>query len=202
MNMNIDDELKQLELATSRAPAQNLDAETASLREGWNVLAAALEKSNGSFDEGAMVAELLREPVALPPVAETKRAGGGWIVVAALLGGALAASLLFVLTLASGTWSKQPIAEPKTPEIVPLEKLANAPNIKTAPAVENPSHPGINENDGPVWNWDDSLDTQISVAAAQMQTLQNNQVLPLDDSISTLNYRLQQMAEDLDAGAL
>jgi hypothetical protein len=202
MKMNIDDELKQLELATSRAPAQNLDAETAALREGWNVLTAALEKSSGPIDEGTLVTKLQREFTSSPPACETKRAGSGWIVVAALLGGALAASLLFVVALASGTFSKQPIAKPETPVIAPQHNLANSPSIKSAPTVENPSQQEISENDGPVWNWDDSLDSQISVAATQMQSLQNNQALPLDDSISTLNYRLQQMAEDLDAGAL
>ena len=203
MKMNNDDELKQLELATSRASAQNLDAETAALREGWNVLTAALEKSSGPIDEAAVVARLQREVAASPPAAETKRAGGGWMVIAALVGGALAASLLFVAVLASGQLGKQPVAKPKTPEVAPQQNnLAVTPKTELSPTVEAPAHPGINENDGHVWNWDDSLDTQISVAAAQMQTMQNNQALPLDDSISTLNYQLKQMAEDLDAGAL
>lgn len=202
MNTNdMDNELKQLELATSRVSEQDLDGETSELREGWRVLTSALEKSGGPFEEGALVAKLQREMVASSPAVETKRAGGGWIVVAALLGGALAASLLLVVALANGTFSKQPIAKPKSPVIPPQNNLANSPSIKSTPAVEDPSRRGINENDGHVWNWDDSLDSQISVAAAQMQTFQKP-ALPLDASISTLNYQLQQMAEDMDEGAL
>ena len=61
--MNIDDELKQLELATSNAPEQSLDADAAALREGWRVLSSALEKSSGQFDEAALVAKLQRNMV-------------------------------------------------------------------------------------------------------------------------------------------
>ena len=200
--MNISDELKQLELATSRVPEQNLDAETANLREGWRVLTSALEKNSSHFDEGALVAKLQREIAASPPAAGTYRRSGGWIVVAALLSGALAASLLLVVALAAGRLGQQPIAKPTTPGSTPQQNnLAKAPTIKPTPAIESPMHPGINENNGQVWNWDDPLDSQISVAAAQMQTMQKP-ALPLDASISTLNYQLKQMAEDLDAGAL
>lgn len=201
MNRNIDDELKQLELATSQIPDKNFDPETATLREGWRTLTSALEKNAGPFDEGALVAKLQREITVFPPAAETKRAGSGWIVVAALLGGALAASLLLVVALANGTFSKQPIVKPKTLEIVPQNNLTNSPKIKSAPAMESPSQYGINENDGHVGSWDDPLDSQISVAAAQIHTFERP-ALPLDASISTLNYQLQQMAEDMDEGAL
>jgi len=202
MNTNdMNNELKQLELATSRLPEQELDAETASLREGWCTLASALEKSGGPFEEGALIAKLQREMAASSPAIETKRAGGGWIVVATLLGGALAASLLLVVALASGTFSKQPIAQPTTPTITPQNNLAVTPNSNHSPSVETPLHQGINENDGHASSWDDSLDSQIFVAAAQMQTFQKP-ALPLDASISTLNYQLQQMAEDMDEGAL
>jgi len=182
--MNIEDELKQLELATSRGDAANLDAETAALREGWRVLAGALEKSSGPFDEAALVAKLQRELAAPSPAANTKAPVRGWIVVA-LLGGALAASL-FVMVAISGGWFKQPIVNPKEP---PKQiDLVKSPETKGAPVAETPA-------------WDDALDTQISVAASQMQSLQKP-ALPLDASISTLNYHLQQMAQDMDEGAL
>lgn len=189
--MNTNDELKQLELATSHAPDQSLDAETAELREGWRVLAKALEKSSGRFDEGALVAKLQREMAASPRRAETNGQSRGWIWVAALLGGALAASLLLMVALAGGFFGRQPIARPKTS--TPQQKnLAAAPRNIPAPVVEN---------GGSTLSWDDPLDSQISVAAAQMQTMQKP-ALPLDASISTLNYQLQQMAQDLDEGAL
>jgi hypothetical protein len=199
--MNIDDELKQLELATSRLPVQDLDAETASLREGWRTLTAAIEKSGSPFDEAAFVSRLQRELAVSPPAAETKRISGGWIVIVTLLGGALAASLLLVVALASGKLGQQPIAQPTTPTKTPQNNLAVTPNSNHSPSVETPARQGINENDGYVGTWDDSLDSQISVAAAQMQTFQKP-ALPLDASISTLNHQLQQMAEDMDEGAL
>ena len=189
--MNTNDERKQLELATSNAPEQNFDAETAELREGWRVLTKSLQQSSGQFDEGALVAKLQHEMAASPRRAETNGWSRGWMVVAALLGGALAASLLLMVALAGGFFGRQPIAKPKTS--TPQQKnLAAAPKINPAPVVEN---------DGSTFSWDDPLDSQISVAAAQMQTMQKP-ALPLDASISTLNYQLQQMAQDLDDGAL
>ena len=186
--MNTSDELKQLELATSNAPEQNLDAESAELREGWRVLTKALEKNSGRFDEGALVAKLQREMTASTPRAGTNGRRGGWMVVAALLGGALAASLLLMVAVAGGFFGKQPVAKPGQTTAPKQNNLAG----KTAPS-------GI--NDGSTPSWDDPLDSQISVAAAQMQTFQKP-ALPLDASISTLNYQLQRMAQDLDEGAL
>ncbi|MFN0017185.1 MAG: hypothetical protein ACKVP0_02935 [Pirellulaceae bacterium] len=196
---DMNNDLKQLELATSRLLEQDLDGETAELREGWRVLASALEKSGEPFEEGALVAKLQREMAASSSAIETKRAGSGWIVVAALLGGTLAASLLLMVALAGGFFGPQPIAKP-TKTVTPPNNLATKSNTNPAIVQENPFR-GINENDGQVWNWDDALDSQISVAAAQMQTFQKP-ALPLDASISTLNYQLQQMAEDMDEGAL
>ena len=188
--MNTNDERKQLELATSNAPEQNLDAETAELREGWRVLTKSLQQSSGQFDEGALVSKLQREMAASPRRAETNGQSRGWMVVAALLGGALAASLLLMVALAGGFFGRQPVARPKA--TAPRQNnVAAAPNIKPAPLVAN---------DGSL-SWDDPLDSQISVAAAQMQTFQKP-ALPLDASISTLNYQLRQMAQDLDDGAL
>jgi hypothetical protein len=111
--------------------------------------------------------------------------------VATLLGGALAASLLLVVALSGGRFRQQPVAKPipVTPE---QNNLAVTPRTGATPA-EN--------HDGGTWTWDDPLDSQISLAAAQMQTMQKP-ALPLDASISTLNYRLWQMAQDLDEGAL
>ena len=187
--MNTNDELKQLELATSNAPEQNLDAETAELREGWRVLAKALEQSSGRFDEGALISKLQREMAASPRAIETNGRGRGWIWVAALLSGALAASLLLVVAMSGNWFGQQPIAQPKT--IVPKQ---NNLAVRTVPSA-------ISEIDGSTLSWDDPLDSQISVAAAQMQTFQKP-ALPLDTSISTLNYQLRQMAQDLDEGAL
>jgi hypothetical protein len=196
--MNTDGELKKLEHATSRLPEQALEGDAAALREGWRVLSSALDQSCPHFDEAALVARLQREIAFSSSAAETKRASGGWIVLAALVGGALAASLLLVVALASGKLGQQPIAGPT---ITPRNNLAVTPNNDQSPIVETPPHPGMNENDGHVWNWDDPLDSQISVAAAQMQTFQKP-ALPLDASISTLNHQLQRMAQDLEEGAL
>ena len=114
------------------------------------------------------------------------------MVVAALLGGALAASLLLMVALAGGFFGRQPIARPTKTTTPRQNNLAATQNIKPAPVVEN---------GGSTLSWDDPLDSQISVAAAQMQTFQKP-ALPLDASISTLNYQLRQMAQDLDEGAL
>ena len=188
--MSIDDDRKQLELATSKLPEQALDSDAAALREGWHVLSAALEKTSDQFDEAAFLSKLQRD-LAVPPIAvKANGRTGGWIVVA-VLGGALAASLLLVVALSGGRFRQQPVGKPipVTPE---QNNLAVTPHIEPASAEDQ---------DGGTWTWDDPLDSQISLAAAQMQTMQKP-ALPLDASISTLNYQLRQMAQDLDEGAL
>ena len=190
--MNTNDELKQLELATSDVPEQNLDPETAALREGWRVMSAALEKHSGHFDETALLSKLHGEFAAPRTTLKSTGRTGGWVVVAALLGGTLAASLLLVVALASGRLGQQPVATPIKVVTPQQNNLAVTQNVKPAPAAEH---------DDSTWTWDDPLDSQISLAAAQMQTLQKP-ALPLDASISTLNDQLQQMAQDLDEGAL
>lgn len=185
--MNTGDELKQLERATSEIPQRTLDEDAAALREGWRVLSATLERNDRPFDEAAFLSKLQRELADSPAIA-VKGTGknSGWLVAAALLGGALAASLLLGVAIVSGRLGKQPIAEPP-PAANSQKNLAMAPNMKSEKESFSP--------------WDDPLDSQISIAAAQMQTMQEP-TLPLDASISTLNYQLQRMAEDLDEGAL
>jgi hypothetical protein len=191
--MNIENELKQLEAATSReslasGTSPNLDAETAELREGWRVLAKALEANSGPFDEGRFIAKLQREMVSPAIATGTNRRGNGWIIVG-VLGGVLAASLLAMVAIGSGWFGQQqPVAKPGKTTIPQQVEVVKTPR-------------GINEQESNTPSWDDPLDSQISVAAAQMQTFQKP-ALPLDASISTLSYRLQQMAQDLDEGAL
>ena len=96
-----------------------------------------------------------------------------------------------MVALAGGFFGRQPDRQADQ-TITPQQKnLAAAPKIIPRPVVGN----------GGTLSWDDPLDSQISVAAAQMQTFQKP-ALPLDASISTLNYQLRQMAQDLDEGAL
>lgn len=183
---NTGDELKQLEHATSEIPERALDEDAAALREGWRVLSSALDRNDRPFDEVAFLCKFQRE-LADSPALPVERSGKntGWLVVAVLVG-TLAASLLLVVAIVSGRLGKQPIAQP-TPAVNSQENLVVAPNIKAEKDLVSP--------------WDDPLDSQISVAAAQMQTMQKP-ALPLDASISTLNYHLRRMAEDLDEGAL
>lgn len=191
--MNMEDELKKLTAATSRealasGTSPNLDAETAELREGWRVLVKALEVNSGPFDEAALIAKLQSEMVSPVVATGTNRRGNGWIIVG-VLGGVLAASLLVMVVIGSGWFGQQqPVAKPGKTTIPQQGEVAKAPS-------------GINEQESGTPSWDDPLDSQISVAAAQMQTFQKP-ALPLDASISTLNYQLQQMAQDLDEGAL
>ncbi len=204
----MNDERNQIERAMSRQiPAGDLDADTASLREGWRVLNQALEGADRDFDEAAFTArlqsQLLVEP-ARSAISTHARRHPGWIIAAAILGGCLAASLLFVLALASGQLSKQQVAEParqKNKAAQPAVAIAKLPGEKSQSISESPPAGSARESDGGSWSWDDPLDSQISVAAAQMQSLQKP-ALPLDSSISTLNWQLQQMAQDLEEGAL
>lgn len=195
--MNMNEELKQLELATSASPEQNLDVETAALREGWRVLTGSLDNHNVPFDEAALLSKLHREISVSSGMSETKHKSGGWMVVAALVGGALAASLLLVVAIGGG-WFGPRSAPSRMYSVAGRNGLTPSPSVPPSPAQKNG---GTNENNGSTPSWDDPLDSQITVAAAQMQTLQKP-ALPLDASISTLNYQLQRMAQDLEEGAL
>jgi len=185
--MNTHDELKQLEQATSATPKRVIDEDAVALREGWRVLSAALERNDRPFDEEAFLSKLQRRLADAPaPAVNEGGKNSGWLVVTVLLGGALAASLLLGVAILGGRLGKERIAEP-IPVVNSKNDLAVAPSVKSEKDLDSP--------------WNDALDSQISVAAAQMQSMQEP-ALPLDASISTLNYQLQRMAEDLEEGAL
>jgi hypothetical protein len=202
----VNENLKEhLEQATSpKIPDGALDSEAAPLREGWRVLSRALETSNNRFDEAAFAAklqaELLAQPAASPlPQTTSSRQHWGWVVGGALLGGALAASLVFALVIVNNRLAHQPgqvVKKPPT-ENDQQNHLAATSGTKE---INSLSSTGASQNDSP-WSWDDPLDSQISVAAAQMESMQKP-APGVDRSISALDWQLKLMAQDLEEGAL
>lgn len=191
----MNDEIRRLEQATGKMPAGDLDADAAALREGWRALAATLEKVNGDFDETAFAAKLrsvlLPEPAATQrPESRTNSTYAGWIVVGSLVGGTLAASLLLALALASSRLGVQR-------QVVQSSAGANSGTGQESITLPRET----NDNFGSISSWDDPLDSQISIAAAQMEHLQRP-ALQLDASISDLDWQLKRMAQDLDEEAL
>jgi hypothetical protein len=201
MNDEHENLARQLEQATSTSvPDAALDPETSRLREGWCALSRALEASHTPFDEAhfaaKLQADLLAPSTACPaPRPEDRRTYWGWALGAALLGGALAASLLVAFAVVGYRAANQP------QQIVKKSPAAGQKQFVATPGEpDSLSSTGASQHDAP-WSWDDPLDSQISVAATQMETMQKP-ALPLDTSISTLNWHLQQMAQDLEEGAL
>ena len=205
--MNDDNETlkERLERATSAAaPGGALDSEAASLREGWRVLSRALETSTRTFDEAAFVTKLQAELLAQPAVSlapQTTSSQRHWVRIlgATLLGSALAASLVFAVVVINSRLTNEPRqAVNKSPaKNDQKNQLAAIPVVKTQDALSSDE---VRENGSP-WSWDDPLDSQISVAAAQMESMQ--QPAPsVDRSISALDWQLKLMAQDLKEGAL
>ncbi len=185
MNDELDRLKRQLERATaSECPtAGSLDAETASLREGWLALGELLEA----------VEPPVAEPVKLPEPAQPGRRTGRKAVGIA----ALAVSLLVGLTLA-GKWirANRPGGPPtrshtSLPEIVRADAEqfnANAEPLETASLAD--------------WGeWDDPLDQQIASVAQEVVRIQQDWD-QVDGAFGLLYVGMEEMAEELEQSPL
>lgn len=178
------DELNELERQLERATAAEcpsealLDAETASLREGWLALGQLLEAARPT----------LEEPLELPEPARPT-----WHVRWRLAGvAAVAASILVGLTL---VWKSTGTSRPGDPSTLSDEISVDAeqplPGARQARLVSIPDE----------LNWDDSLDEQITLAAQEVVRIQQDWYY-LDDAFGPVYHGLEQMEEDLDQSAL
>lgn len=183
MNGN-SNEQRQLELATTGSlPAGTaLEAETGELREGWLALTQPLAERNAGRESVSFAAQMARELTAAPAVMRRQRASRP---VAAIIAsaGAVAAAALVALTV----W------------------LMSAPNTQLEIAAGNAVRvPAANEAAGAIFavaDWNDPLDAQITRVEEQVAELAI--AAPrLDTSLSALDRRMSELAEDLDAGSL
>ncbi|HUT89086.1 MAG TPA: hypothetical protein VMY37_06305 [Thermoguttaceae bacterium] len=183
------DELDRLQRQLERATASecstdgSLDAETASLREGWVALGELLEAAEPSREQPLE----LREP--LKPGRRTGRKVAGIV--------ALAASLLVGVTLA-GKWirANRP-GRPATRSDASLAEIVQADGEQFNPDAGQLETASLAD-----WvDWDDPLDQQIASVAQEVVRIQQDWD-QVDGAFGPLYSGLEEMAEELDESPL
>jgi len=177
-----DDELKItdecLRLATSRSlpPGAPLDAETASLRDGFLALGSAVEAAAGPPDEAALLARLKR-PRASDARVTARPRKRDWLPL--LLAGALAASALIAIArVAMVSQSTDAIAE-----LPAGQRQSTLPDHLVAAM------------------WNDSLDEEILLAALSIDQLSGKN-RGFDRSLLHMNERLEALSQELATESL
>lgn len=178
------DELNELERRLERATAAEcpsepiLDAETASLREGWLALGQLLEAVRPQLEQPLQ----LPEPARPKPLVRWRLAGVA----------AVAASILVGLTL---VWKSIGTSRPSTPSSVSEASAVEAE--QPLPARRTTQLASVADE----LAWDDSLDQQIASAAQAVVRIQQDWY-HLDYAFGPVYHGLEQMEEDFDQGAL
>ncbi|MBN2473048.1 MAG: hypothetical protein JXB62_00470 [Pirellulales bacterium] len=170
---------RRLEQATAEAlPADApLDAETASLREGWLALGQLLKA----------VEPALEKPLVLSPATREARPGRLAIRWAA----ALAASLLIVASLAFG------LLRPKQGGAIaekPAEPAAGA--VQTTAPSPTPMAPEKGQ-----LAWDDPLDEELALAGQHVIRLQQDWCA-LEDPFDPVYDGLEEVGQDIEGNTL
>jgi len=185
----VSDELDRLKRQLERATASecstdgSLDAETASLREGWLALGELLEAAEPP------VAEPVKLPEPAPPVRCTGRKAAGIA--------ALAVSLLVGLTLA-GKWIRadRP-GGPATLSDQSLSEIVQADGEQINPDAGQLETASLADR----VDWDDPLDQQIASVAQELVRIQQDWD-QVDGAFGPLYLGLEEMAEELEQSPL
>jgi hypothetical protein len=188
-------ELEELEsrlrAATSRQAA-DLDAETASLRDGFLILGGRLEDETSVRDELRLISALRdvhsAEAVSVKKATDaSSRDLGPMLVFLATLAAALLVSASIAWNVFYGTPAiRNPIAQPE-----PHKKTEGTTVIaeETSPAEE------------PLLAWDDSLEETF--VSAQWRVRQAGSLTSAADTeVESLYDRIQSVAEELDPASL
>jgi hypothetical protein len=188
MKDDLEQSLRALEEATAIGdrPTEQLDAETASLREAWLAFGEMLEAAQSP----AYVSPIL--PEERPGLMAAPRHGRRrWQRL--LAAGLLAASLLVA---AATIWT---VSGPER-----QEKRAGAPTqtVKTTNhGAPTPKRRAESTSTANVPQWDDSLDEQFEQLSWQMLCVQENQAFRTD-AFGRAQYRLEQLRETVQADSL
>jgi hypothetical protein len=185
----------QLRLATSRAlpPTAKLDADTASLREGFLALGAGLESAGSDFDEAALI-ERVRSQCAdfnKPQVKEIAAAKTPNRFMEVVLGVVLAASVLLVV-------GRLVVVSPQADR--PGEVVV-APGAPVQSEPEDFIEPNAEPSASVAKAWIDPLDEEIATAQAEMRWL-NSRGNGLDGSLSQVGWQLEALSAELGGESL
>jgi hypothetical protein len=171
----------QLRLATSRIlPGDaSLDSETASARDGFLSLGAAIETAAGNFDESGLLARLQKSCVVAPVVVPQRRESPrDWMSL--ILAGTLAAAGLVAIIRIAG--------EPRTTDlqIAQIESPAQRPAASTVEAFPSRS----------MFVWNDPLDDELALASAAIEQF-TSRSRGFDDSLLDMNDQLRALSQEL-----
>jgi len=165
-----------------------IDAETASLREGWLALGQLIEAAQPMSDASALEG-LLPSPQAAPCKASPR-----W---KASLAAALAASLVIGATLAWNFMSKRTeIPSLPTRDIAVEDTEREAP--QPLPIVEENA---VAENPIDELQWDDSLDDQLALVSREIMRIEGDWDC-LDDAFSPAWEGIDQIEQDIEEDTL
>jgi hypothetical protein len=192
---------RMLEKATNggSAPPDELDAETASLREAWLAFGQMLETASPPAMELPLGLEggttySPYSPLSLregPEVRGTpSHAWRHWRLPAAAL---LAASLLVAVATAWMLYNVNQQADSKAPP----EKIAST-NGDVVPLKQSRTHAPAKADEP---QWDDALDERFAQVGWQMLCVQHNQYFRTD-AFGIVEYQLQQFSQAIKADKL
>ena len=196
MKNDLETSLRVLEDATAAGdrPTGQLDAETASLREGWLAFGEMLEAAQPAtpLAEGFCRREAPPHCNAGALVKATpSRARRRWqhLLAAGLLAASLLAAATAIWMLSGGNRQGNPTDAPKQ---MASTKQQAAPSqkarAKAASTTESPQ-------------WDDSLDEQIEQVNWQMLCVRGNEAFRTD-AFGQAQYRLERLRETIQADSL
>ena len=181
MKNDIEQMQRLLEKATDAgsAPPDELDPETASLREAWLAFGQMLEAA----------------PAACLAAAFAGEAEGKEQIVGVLAAGLLAASLLIGVV---AVWMLHGASRQADPTPTTNEMASTNPIKNVAPATQANS-PTVAKADEP--QWDDSLDERLSQIGWQVTCAQQNQLFRTD-TFGVVQYRVEQLRQAIQADSL
>ena len=178
----------RLEQATAAEcpPDATLDAETASLREGWVALGQLLEAAQPGLDEPFEFRQPLRQ---------TTRTRRRLAAVATL-----AASLMVAVVLAWALMQRGGLGDRASlPQQIALPGAGQTSKPSVALVEEIQGEPHADGTDG--FDWSDSLDDQIAMAGQQVVRIQQDWHR-LDDAFGPMHRGLEQMEQDIEESEL
>jgi hypothetical protein len=206
MTNDLENTLRSLEQATAAdAPADRLDAETASLREAWlafgQVLEAAQPPAQTAIDFPPDKLTISPRPTNLRSApGEAVRVKGAtphtrFPSRRLLASGLLAASLLVAVAAA---WTLYRHSFNGLPSVPSTTEQQASNTHQLAPRAKAPSKgPSTVE----VPQWDDSLDEQFQQVNWQMLCVQNNRALK-NDAVELFQYQMEQFRESVQTDSL
>jgi len=188
--------------------AASVDAETASLREGWLALGQLLEAAQPMSDASTLERRLPLPQASLPQAAPSK-ASPRW---KASIAAAMAASLVIGATLAWNFLAKRSEIPSRTTQDVAVEDtddetsqpatIAAENAVAAVTAVETPIAEHIaKEETADELQWDDSLDDQLALVSQEIMQLEGDWD-SLDDAFTPVWEGIDQVEQDIEQDTL